>query len=193
MQRDNPTRILQTLDARLSGTVDLTLIGKAAMWLGFDNPPEDYGSTMDVDAVVPSEDSAALDNNVEFWKALEQTNDELRSLDLYLTHLFEESQVFLRPDWARHRVRLHQPPLTHIILYRPATLDLILTKMMRGADPGHMAEIQWMIDQDSISRSAMATAIKDARIPEDSDEWQELFNAAKDVVLKMRYADLSQP
>ncbi|MDB6003949.1 MAG: hypothetical protein JWR15_936, partial [Prosthecobacter sp.] len=35
MQADNPTLILQTLDARLDHAVELTLIGKSALWLGF--------------------------------------------------------------------------------------------------------------------------------------------------------------
>jgi hypothetical protein len=53
MQADNPTLILQTLDARLDHDVELTLIGKSAMWLGFDHPPVSYGVTQDVDASEP--------------------------------------------------------------------------------------------------------------------------------------------
>jgi hypothetical protein len=188
MPLDNPTRILQALDTHLGSAVELTLIGKAALWLGFDDPPDDYGSTLDVDAVVPIADSAALDQNEGFWLALQRTNEQLRPLDLYLTHLFEESQIFLRPDWVMKRIRIQRPELRHIHLFRPDTLDLILTKMMRGADPGHMQEIQWMIRNDGLSRVSMLGCLEQARIPDDSAEWGELFNAARKVVLEMSYA-----
>lgn len=189
MPRDNPSHILQTLDARLQHRVELTLIGKSALWLGFDSPPDDYGTTLDVDAVVPAEESAAMDLDLEFWDALTHTNDELRELGLYLTHIFEEWQLFLRPDWAAHRVMIHRPVLQHIVLHRPATLDLILTKMMRGADAGHMAEIQWMITKDHIKREEMMQCLAAARLPADEAEFERLFRLAKQCVLAMKYQD----
>ncbi len=187
MPRDNPSRILQTLDARLTHPVELTLIGKAAIWLGYDSPPEDYGSTLDVDAVVPAEAAAAMDQDTAFWESLAQANEELRQHDLYLTHIFEEWQVFLRPDWARHRVPLTRPRLQRITLFRPATLDLILTKMMRGADATHMAEIQWMISKDRISRQSMLECLDAAKLPDDAPDWPDLFRAAKTAVLSLTY------
>ncbi len=187
MQRDNPSRILQALDARLQHQVGLTLIGKAALWLGFDAPPDEYGTTMDVDAVVPEAESAAMDLDTEFWDALTHTNVELKELGLYLTHIFEEWQLFLRPDWAAHRVRVHRPILQHIILHRPATLDLILTKMMRGADSGHMAEIQWMITKERIKRDEMLDCLARARLPLDVPELERLFHLAEACVLGMKY------
>lgn len=187
MLRDNPSHILRTLDAKLKHTVELTLIGKAAIWLGYDSPPADYGSTMDVDAVVPAFASAALDEDVGFWEALAQANEVLRPLDLYLTHIFEEEQIFLRPGWSAHRVRILRPELSHISLFRPATLDLILTKMMRGADPTHMAEIQWMITTDRISRKEMMESLAKAKLPDDSAEWPVLFEQAQSMILQMSY------
>jgi len=186
MQRDNPSHILKTLDAHLSHPVELT-IGKAAIWLGYEYPPDDYGSTMDVDAVVPANESAAMDQDVVFWEALAQANAALEPLNLYLTHIFEEAQIFLRPDWATHRVSISRPDLKQLRLCRPATLDLILTKMMRGADPTHMVEIQWMIRQDKISRDAMLACLATARLPDDSPEWPALFEQAKSAVCKMNY------
>jgi len=188
MPRDNPSHILCTLDQRLKHPVELTLIGKAALWLGYEAPPEDYGSTLDVDAVIPDAASAALDQDLAFWEALAQANEDLRSLNLYLTHLFEDRQIFLRPDWASLRVRVSRPVLKHISLYRPATLDLILTKMMRGADPIHMAEIQWMIHHDKITRTEMLQCLDAAIIPDDSAEWPALFAEAKEAVMQMQFA-----
>jgi hypothetical protein len=187
MPRDNPSHILQTLDALLHHRVELTLIGKSALWLGFDSPPDEYGTTLDVDAVVSTQESAAMDVDLEFWDALTHANDELRELGLYLTHIFEERQLFLRPDWAAHRVSIHRPVLQHIVLHRPATLDLILTKMMRGADSGHMAEIQWMISKDHIKRNEMLQCLACARLPEGEAEFERLFRLAESCVLGMQY------
>ena len=44
MQPDNPSHILLELDSRLDHPVELTLIGKSAIWLGYDDPPEGFGS-----------------------------------------------------------------------------------------------------------------------------------------------------
>jgi hypothetical protein len=188
MLRDNPSHILRTLDQRLKHPVELTLIGKAALWLGYEAPPEDYGSTLDVDAVIPAAASAALDQDLAFWEALAQANDDLRPLNLYLTHLFEDRQIFLRAGWAGLRVRVSRPALEHISLFRPATLDLILTKMMRGADVTHMAEIQWMIHQDQITRTEMLRCLDETIIPDDSPEWPALFAEAKQAVMQMQFA-----
>lgn len=187
MPHDNPSRILRALDSRLEHPVELTLIGKAAIWLGYDQPPEDYGSTLDVDAVVPASASAALDQDIAFWDALAQTNDALSGHGLYLTHIFEESQVFLRPYWAGLRVRIMRPELERVSLFRPATLDLILTKMMRGADAAHMAEIQWLITQDGIRRAEMLRCLDEVRLPDDTAEWAELFAEAGEKVTAMTY------
>jgi hypothetical protein len=59
--------------------------------------------------------------------------------------------------------------------------------MMRGADATHMAEIQWMIDQDQITRADMLECLGAARLPNDSNEWPQLFAAASAAVLEMRY------
>lgn len=184
---DNPSHILLELDSRLDHAVELTLIGKSAMWLGYDNPPPDYGVTADVDAVVPSEYSEVMDGDLAFWRSLEEANLAIQEFDLYLSHIFEQKTVFLRPDWASQRVRLDRPVTLHLVLFRPATLDLILTKMMRGNDPQHMAEIQWMISKDRISRADMLACLEQAVIPDDDPIWQELFQEAKAVVLSMTY------
>jgi hypothetical protein len=39
-----------------------------------------------------------------FWDAIEQTNRILSPKGLYITHLFAEDQVFLRPDWEQNIV-----------------------------------------------------------------------------------------
>jgi hypothetical protein len=184
---DNPTRILLELDCRLNHAVELTLIGKSAIWLGYEDPPSGYGVTADVDTVVPAEYSEVMDHDLAFWESLKEANAALEPYGLYLSHIFEQNSVFLRADWASHRVRLSRPGTRHLVLFRPATLDLILTKMMRGDDPQHMEEIQWMITKDRISRSQMLDCLDAAVIPDDDPVWQELFETAKTAVLSLTY------
>lgn len=64
----NAALILSELDARLSGPVDLTLYGRAALHLGFPDAPPEYASSFDVDGVLwlgQAEDLAAHTN---FWE-----------------------------------------------------------------------------------------------------------------------------
>jgi hypothetical protein len=48
----NPLRILQTLDRHLTREADITLFGRAALALGFQNAPADFHNTRDVDAIL---------------------------------------------------------------------------------------------------------------------------------------------
>jgi len=60
--------------------------------------------------------------------------------------------------------------------------------MMRGADPIHMTEIQWMIHHDEITRTEMLRCLDAAIIPDDSPEWPALFAEAKEAVMQMQFA-----
>lgn len=187
MQVDNPGRIRLALDKKLDHKVELTLIGKSAMWLGYDDAPKHFGVTLDVDSVVPERESAAFDVDAQFWDSLTAANAELATHGLYLTHIFEERQIILRENWMDQRVVLHRPAgLMHIRLLRPATIDLILTKMMRGADPQHLEEIAWMAQHDRIKRAELIAAFQVAQVPEDA-EILALFETAKPLVLARAY------
>lgn len=182
MPSDNPTHILKVLDARLDHPVELTLIGKAALWLGFADAPQEFSMTLDVDGVIPTSQSEAFNEDLAFWDALTSANAELESLNLYLTHLFEERQIFLSRDWMMHRINLSRPALEHIRLFRPATLDLILSKMMRGGDDTDLKDIDWMIRHDGITLPMLESSFSNAVIPEDT-ELLELFTKAKSRVV----------
>ena len=132
---DNPSLILRTLDARLDHPVRLVLYGRAALQLGFSDPPSETAESKDVDAIIPLGDLDSLSADENFWDAQEATNLGLRPKGLYITHLFRADQVFLRRDWEQHLVAITRPPTRCLPLLRPATLDLILTKMMRGDAP----------------------------------------------------------
>jgi len=81
---------LETLDQQLNHEVRLVLYGRAALQLGFRNPPSDVAQSKDVDAIIAigDLDLEALTADENFWDAQETTNNKLRPLGLYITHLF---------------------------------------------------------------------------------------------------------
>jgi hypothetical protein len=178
---DNASIILQTLDGHLDHPVRLILYGRAALQLGFSEPPPEVAKSKDVDAIIPIGDLESLSADERFWDAQEATNAELKSRGLYITHLFRGDQVFLRRDWEQHLVPISRPPLRWLRLFRPATLDLILTKMMRGDDAQDMADIEFLITHDRVTPEQIEGAFKEAVIP-DLVELRDAFERAKPVV-----------
>ena len=174
---DNATLILQTLDQRLDHPVRLVLYGRAALHLGFDHAPPETALSKDVDAIIPVADLKALTEDEGFWNAQEGTNNHLRPHGLYITHLFRADQVFLRPDWERRLVSITRPPMCWLRLFRPATLDLILTKMMRGEDAQDLSDIAFLIGHDRVTPDEIESALRDAVIP-DLQEMRDAFAQA---------------
>jgi hypothetical protein len=175
---DNASLILTTLDSHLKAPVRLVLYGRAALQLGFNDPPQETAESKDVDAIIPLGDLEGLSANGEFWDAQEATNRELRPKGLYLTHLFRADQVFLRRDWELHLVGITRPPTHWLRLLRPATADLILTKMMRGDDPQDMADIAFLIRHDGMTPEEIEGALAEVVIP-DLAELRDAFEKAK--------------
>ncbi len=96
---DNASLILQTLDDHLDHSVRLVLYGRAALQIGFAEPPQGVAQSKDVDCIIPATDLDALTADEGFWNAQEATNLKLRPLGLYITHLFRTDEVFLRQNW----------------------------------------------------------------------------------------------
>jgi len=96
---NNPLRILQTLDHHLTRPAEITLFGRAALALGYEDSPPEFAGSHDVDAILPLPWLAAEDENMDFWQAQVKTNAELQPQGLYITHLFRELEVILTPDW----------------------------------------------------------------------------------------------
>ena len=96
----NPERLLLALDEGLDHQVALVLYGRSAVTLGFAGTPEEVGDTKDVDAIIRLVELDAL------------VNERFKDEGLYITHLFQEDQVFLRPEWEQHIVPVLRPP-TH--------------------------------------------------------------------------------
>jgi hypothetical protein len=179
---NNPLRILQTLDRYLSAPAEITLFGRAALALGYPASPAAYATTHDVDAILPLSWIAAEDENMDFWQAQQRTNAELQPEGLYLTHLFRELEVILKPDWLARRTRIPLE-LRHLAVFRPAALDLILTKMARGDDTD-LADIGFLLTCEPLTADQLRAAFTHARVP-DVPEIQALFRAAQPKVLAL--------
>lgn len=176
---NNPLEILKTLDRHLQKPVELTIFGRAALVLGFANPLPEYGATHDVDGIIPV---TGAEPDVDFWVAQQATNNALKNRGLYITHLFSELDVILQPDWSARRVSLSLG-LIHLHVFRPATVDLVLTKMAR-ADGQDLADIRFLLSQESLTTDDLQKAFSRARVP-DVPEIRELFRAAQPKVLAL--------
>ena len=182
---NNPLRILQAVDVKLDQPIEFFLFGRAALVLGFADPPAETAATQDVDGIIPRDLLAGLQANERWWTALKAANDELEAEGLYLTHLFDEEQIILRGNWREQVVNVACEGLRFLTLRRPATIDLILTKMMRGPDPEDMQDVRFYLQRDpTIGITELQTAFAVARGPDVPEIWQ-LFAAAKPVVLSM--------
>ena len=179
---DNPTLILQTVDRHLDHPVSLVLYGRAALSLGFDAAPPETAKTLDVDAIISAAQSEELAADPQFWDAMEAANAELAERGLYMTHLFNEREIFLRRDWQHHIVPVSRPVLRWLKLSRPAALDFVLTKMMRGNDPQDMADAKFMITHDRITKAQLNEAFTQMN-PIELVELRDSFKRAQPTVL----------
>ena len=73
--------------------------------------------------------------------------------------------------------------LQRLVVYRPAAIDLILTKMARG-DGDDLRDIQFILRQEKASPEVMTRAFTEARVPR-VPEIEELFRAAQPKVLEL--------
>ncbi|MSU62576.1 MAG: hypothetical protein EXS31_09290 [Pedosphaera sp.] len=182
---NNPLHILQTLDRHLTTRTEITLFGRAALALGYAPCPAASAATQDVDAILPLAWLAAEAENLDFWEAQHRANTDLESEGLYVTHLFRELEVVLTPDWLTRRVRIPLE-LRHLAVFRPATLDLILTKMGRG-DENDLADIGFLLTREPLTADQLRAVFARARVP-DIPENQALFLAAQPKVLALAKA-----
>lgn len=189
---DNPSLILLAVDRRLDHPVRLVIYGRAALCLGFESAPPEAARTQDVDAIISTTQAQELQQDSAFWDAIEGANAELAASGLYLTHLFSETEVFLRRDWLNHLVPVNRPSLRHLQLFRPATLDLILSKMMRGDDPQDLADAGFLIRHDRISEQRLLEAFAEMK-PVTLVELRDAFAKARPLVLEMVRAVAAEP
>lgn len=172
---NNAEIILTSLDRKLATSVELTLYGRAALSLGFDNPPQEFALSRDVDAVLWMGQAEMLLETSNFWEAVNEVNEALTDQELYISHFFEEEQVILRPDWQNHRVRIKHA-WNHLTLYRLGDIDLLLSKLMRD-DPIDHQDALFIYQQGRLDVPTVTQALHDARVP-DIPEIQEQFTLA---------------
>ncbi len=187
----NPLVILQALDRHLDHPVELTLYGRAALALGFSPHLPQHETTQDVDAIIPLAQLDALHADGQFWDARDATNAELAGRGLYLTHLFTEADVFLTPEWLGRRVPIPSS-LARLRLFRPATIDLVLTKMMRGTDREDMDDIAFLLRHEPLTEAQLRSAFARVRMPE-FQELHDAFRAAQPKVLEIARALAGNP
>ena len=112
------------------------------------------------------------------------------TLDRHLDHevslvLYGRSSIgFLRPEWESQIIPITRPPLRFLRLFRPATLDLILTKMMRGDDAQDLEDVAFLIRHDAVTRTQLEETFRRARLPE-IQELHDAFAKARPLVLAM--------
>lgn len=181
---NNPVEIIRVLDSHMDHEVSLVLYGRASLALGFAEPRAESLSTQDVDAIIRFSQLDAIEHDLRFWDAVDATNEALAPKGLYITHLFGEEQVFLRPEWEQHIVPVLRPHTRWLRLFRPHTIDLILTKMMRGNDEQDMEDIRFLIEHDGITAAQMEPAFATVRMP-DVVELHEAFARALPAVRAM--------
>jgi hypothetical protein len=178
---NNAEEILHALDSELDSAVELTLYGRAALQLGFANPPSEYGLSRDVDAVLWIGQAEDLLEHSNFWDAVDTVNRRFAGRELYISHFFEETQVTLLPDWRENRVPIGGT-WNHLRLYRLSDKDLFLTKLMRD-DPIDIADARFIVANANLSRQDLLDAIRHARIP-DAEEIREQFELCSKRFLK---------
>ena len=106
----------------------------------------------------------------------------------YVTHLFSEREMFLRRDWLDQILAVTRLQLRHLELFRPATIDLVLSKMMRGSDPQDTADAEFMIHDDGIGEAQLLEAFAQMK-PIELVELREAFAKARPIVLKFARAE----
>jgi len=172
---NNAEMILTCLDRKLTARIELTLYGRAALFLGFERPPDEYALSRDVDAVLWKGQAEMVLATTNFWEAVNAVNAELTDQELYISHFFEEDQVILRPDWRTYRVKVERS-WTHLDLYRLGDIDLLLSKLMRD-DPIDLEDALFIYAQGHLDVATVTQAVQDARVP-DIPEIQEQFALA---------------
>jgi hypothetical protein len=180
----HPERLLLALDEGLDHPVRLIVYGRSAVWLGFENPPPAAATTQDVDAIIPANQVQSLADDLQFWDSRDAVNERFKSEGLYITHLFPETEVFLRQNWLSQILPITKLNLRHLQLFRPATIDLVLTKMMRGNDPQDMADAEFMLRHDRITEAQLCEAFTQMQ-PIELVELRDAFAKAKPVVLQL--------
>lgn len=173
MPLSNPERILRVLDSHLERETRIVLFGRAALAMGFGSAGIPFGKTMDVDAILPTVEMEKIEADDQFWKAIELTNKSLVPDGLYISHLFTDKQVALTPDWLSKIVPIEANGFKNLRLFRPSSVDLVLTKMMRN-DRQDIEDIRFILAHERVERADIEKAFAAVK-PHEVRELQQIF------------------
>lgn len=160
---NNAFKIISLLDQKLDAVIDLTLYGRAAIVLGFDNAPEECALSRDVDAVFRKGQAEELLETTNFWEAIESVNAALDKEGLYISHFFEEDQIILQADWRSHRKQINGP-WEKISLFRLGDVDMLLSKLMRD-DPVDLKDALFIHSSSGMDLETVQHAVRYAKVP----------------------------
>jgi len=177
---NNARTILDLLDSKLDSEVTLTLYGRAALSLGYDDPPAEFGQSLDVDAILAIGQAEALMEQTNFWSAIDETNQALGGSGLYVSHLFVEDQVILTPGWQSSRVPLGGG-WRHLDLYRLGEGDLLLSKLMRD-DPHDRGDARFIAARAGFGEAEIRRLASEARMPESPEIAEQFAKALENLI-----------
>jgi hypothetical protein len=180
---NNPRRILEILDSFLGRETRIVLFGRAALTMGFGEEGKKFGTTLDVDAILPTVEMSRIEADSQFWEAIDRTNKQLEPSGLYVSHLFTDRQVALTKNWLEKTVKIPSEEYRFLRLSRPDAADLILTKMMRN-DPEDLKDIAFILEQEAIGPAVLEGAFKNVPALE-MPELQAIFLKMQPIVLDL--------
>jgi len=179
-------RIAETLDRHLTEKTEIVVFGAAAVLLDpvYAQHLENR-RTQDVDIIIPAQREMQVDSDPNFWRAIENTNQELKNEGLYISHIFPEREVTLTPEWQRYAVQLETPNLAKLKMSRPRVLDLVISKMGRGdaqdiEDVKNLLRLEHKITGKIFSAADVREASERANVPA---AYREIFPAARERII----------
>ncbi len=156
-----PAIILKRLDAHVTAPGMVRLFGGAAFILGYGRARQ----TEDADLVLDDAECLALMEEASFAEAVERTNAELAGQGLYLTHIFDPSQLILTPRWREACRPVALAGLQRLLVLVLGPVDLALTKLARG-DAGDMDDVRFLLETKQLDGAALREGLAVATVPE---------------------------
>ncbi len=180
---NNASRILELLDEKLNGKIELTLYGRAALQLGYADPREEYALSKDIDAVFWIGQAEMLLEKTNFWEAIEKVNEELADQELYISHFFTEDQVVLTKSWISNRIPI-KGNWKNLEVFRLGDMDLLLSKLMRD-DPIDRQDALFIAKRGKLRKDNIVSALKEASIPDIPEILEQLNLASRKLIKEM--------
>lgn len=173
-------RIAATLDGFLTKETPVIVFGAGAILLDPAFAPSlQNRETNDLDFIIPSDRELQVNSDHQFWEAKDAPNRALEPEGLFLSHIFVEHQVVLSKEWQQHLRPLAHPEFRFLRVSRPRTLDLVLSKMVRG-DAMDCEDVRFLLTHDPVRPDDIAAAAASATV---ADVYADVFPSARQRIL----------